>query len=66
MRDADAQVLLNMARAFHAEEGHPITSAGETAVMQIARGEPFAPAWIVWRAARAVGYVVITLGFSTE
>ena len=63
---ADADQLLCMARAFHAEEGHPITPAGEAAVVQIACGEPFAPAWIVRHAGRNVGYVVITLGFSIE
>lgn len=34
--------------------------------MHIARGEPTARAWIVRVAARAVGYLVITLGYSIE
>lgn len=65
-RDMDADVLLSMARAFHIEDGHPLDTAAEAAVVQIARGEPFARAWIVWQGAAAVGYVVITLGYSVE
>jgi GNAT superfamily N-acetyltransferase len=65
-RDTDADVLLSMARAFHIEDGHPLDSDAEAAVVQIARGEPLARAWIVWQGAAAVGYVVITLGYGIE
>jgi len=63
---ADAEVLLGMARAFHIEDGHPLSVAGEAAVRHIVEGEPFARAWIVRSAGRTVGYVVITLGYSIE
>jgi ribosomal protein S18 acetylase RimI-like enzyme len=62
----DADALLHLARAFHLEDGHALDEAGETAVMQIAAGEPFARAWIVRQAHVAVGYVVLTLGYSIE
>jgi hypothetical protein len=39
---ADAEALLGMARAFHIEDGHPLSAAGEAAVRQIADGGPFA------------------------
>jgi ribosomal protein S18 acetylase RimI-like enzyme len=35
-------------------------------VVQIAAGEPFARAWIVRQAHEAIGYVVLTLGYSIE
>ena len=63
---ADAETLLHMARAFHQEDGHPLDSEGEMAVAQIATGEPFARAWIVRQASDAIGYVVLTLGYSIE
>ena len=65
-READADALLVMARAFHDEDGHPLDKMGEAAVVQVARGEPFARAWILRRGRVAVGYVVITLGYSIE
>jgi hypothetical protein len=42
VREADATPLLAMARAFHSEDGHPLTPDGEAAVEQIARGDPLA------------------------
>jgi len=63
---ADAETLLHLARAFHEEEGHPIGDAGEAALRQVARGEPLARAWIVRQQGEAVGYVIITIGFSIE
>jgi ribosomal protein S18 acetylase RimI-like enzyme len=65
-QEADVETLLGLARAFHFEEGRPLDSASETAVMQIVRGEPLARAWIARIEQRAVGYVVVTLGYSIE
>jgi len=65
-READADALLAMARAFHSEDGHPLDPMGEAAVVRIATGEPLARAWIVRNRRTALGYVVITLGYSIE
>jgi ribosomal protein S18 acetylase RimI-like enzyme len=62
----DADTLLRLAEAFHREDGHPLDAAGEVAIMQIATGEPFARAWIVRQADKAIGYIVLTLGYSIE
>jgi len=64
--EAQAAILLRLAHAFHAEEGHPLDADSAAAVVGIARGEPLARAWIAHSAGRAVGYVVITLGYSIE
>ena len=64
--EADADVLLSMVRAFHAEEGRSLDAESAAAVVGIARGEPLARGWIVRSAGRAVGYVLITLGYSIE
>ncbi|MFL5288429.1 MAG: GNAT family N-acetyltransferase [Rhodopila sp.] len=63
---ADAETLLRLARAFHQEDGHSLTAMGEQAVMQIAAGEPVARAWLVRQVGDAIGYVVLTLGYSIE
>jgi ribosomal protein S18 acetylase RimI-like enzyme len=64
--EADAARLLAMARAFHFEDGHPLTPEGEAAVGQIARGDPLARGWIITELGQMIGYVVLTLGFSIE
>ena len=58
----DGPALLAMARAFHAEDGHPLAPECEDAVLQVAVGEPMARAWIVRQGTRAVGYLILTLG----
>src|SRR6266403_1663934 len=40
--EADGEVLVRLARAFHLEDGHPLDNPGEAALLQITRGEPFA------------------------
>ncbi|MFC7478588.1 GNAT family N-acetyltransferase [Dankookia sp. GCM10030260] len=66
---SDGPALLAMARAFHAEDGHPLTDPGETAVLRVASGEePLARAWVVRRisAPEPLGYLILTLGYSVE
>ncbi len=64
--EADAATLLQMARAFHDEDGHPLDGAGEAAIRKAAQGEPLARAWMLRRDGEPVGYVVVTLGYSVE
>jgi ribosomal protein S18 acetylase RimI-like enzyme len=64
--EADADVLLRLVRAFRAEQNLPLDADSAAAVVRIAQGEPLARAWIARNAGRAVGYVVITLGYSIE
>ena len=44
--EADGELLVRLARAFHLEDGHPLDNPGEAALLQITRGEPFARSWI--------------------
>ena len=64
--EVDADALVGLARAFHLEDGHALDRRGEAALLQITRGEPFARAWIARADGSAVGYLVITLGYSVE
>jgi len=63
---ADLDTLLALARAFHAEDGHALSEEGAGALAAVAGGEPLARCWLVRRAGVAVGYVVLSLGFSIE
>lgn len=65
-KPADGPALLAMVRDFHREDGHPLTSVGEAAVLRIAEGEPLARAWIVRDRGEAAGYLILTIGYSVE
>ncbi len=60
------ELLLRLARAFHAEDGHPLTERGEAALLLAARGHPMARAWLVRERDGIVGYTVLGLGFGVE
>jgi ribosomal protein S18 acetylase RimI-like enzyme len=62
----DAEILLCLARTFHSEDGHPLDKSGEKALLQIIAGEPLARAWLLRRNGAALGYVIITIGYSVE
>ncbi|HJQ59658.1 MAG TPA: GNAT family N-acetyltransferase [Vineibacter sp.] len=63
---ADQAALLAMARAFHAEDGHALTPAGERAVTALCAGDPMALAWFLSVGGGRVGYAVLSFGFSIE
>ncbi len=63
---SEAGLLINLARAFHEEDGHSLTSDGEAALRHIVAGEPMARCWLIRRANLVVGYLVLTLGYSVE
>jgi GNAT superfamily N-acetyltransferase len=63
---AQEQALLELARAFHAEDGHPLSERGQAAVGRIAKGHPLGRAWLIEEAGLTVGYAVLGLGFGIE
>lgn len=63
---AHKDALLELARSFHAEDGHPLSERGEAAVGMIADGHPLGRAWLVQEAGLVVGYAVLGLGFGVE
>ena len=62
----DLEALTRLAEDFHAEDGHVLDPGGRRALAAIAGGEPLARAWLFELEGRAVGYAVLTLGFSVE
>jgi len=62
----DEEAVLVLARAFHSEDGHALSDAGERAVRAVCRGDPMALAWFLCADGVRVGYAVLTFGFSIE
>ncbi len=63
---AEADLFLQMARAFHREDGHALNAAGEASIREVAAGVALAPAfWLVENGA-PVGFFVLSLGYSPE
>lgn len=63
---ADTDLLLAMARAFHAEDGHPLDDHGEEGVRLAAAGDPLARTWFVMLGGSRIGYAALTLGFTLQ
>jgi len=63
---AEEGVLLELARAFHAEDGHPLTESGAAAIGLVVRGHPLGRAWLIEEAGHVMGYAVLGLGFGIE
>jgi GNAT superfamily N-acetyltransferase len=63
---SEAELLVELARAFHREDGHPLSPEGEAALRHVVAGEPMARCWLIRRAGDVIGYVVLTLGYSVE
>ena len=63
---AQETTLLDLARAFHAEDGHPLSERGAAAIGLIAGGHPLGRAWLIEEAGQCVGYAVLGLGFGIE
>ncbi len=59
-------LLLQLARDFHAEDGHPLSERGAKALTQAARGHPLARVWLIRERDQIVGYTVLGLGFGIE
>jgi ribosomal protein S18 acetylase RimI-like enzyme len=62
----DLAALTRLAEDFHAEDGHVLDAGGRRALAAICAGEPLARAWLFELEGRAVGYGVLTVGFSVE
>lgn len=62
----DREALLALARAFHAEDAHPLSQAGEAALVRLAGDDTLGFAALLTRKELPVGYAVICFGYSIE
>jgi ribosomal protein S18 acetylase RimI-like enzyme len=61
--------VLDMARAFHIEDGHPMDAAAEAAMLASIRGDAaaaLAPTYVLRLDGVIVGFFVLSLGYSPE
>lgn len=64
---ADLPLLERLVRAYYLEDGHTFRDDRQPAALKaLAAGAPFGQAWLIELAGTAVGYVVLTTGFSVE
>jgi len=63
---ADAETFLDMARAFHIEDGHALNAAGEASIRDVAAGVALAPAYFLVEKKEKIGFFVLSLGYSPE
>jgi GNAT superfamily N-acetyltransferase len=65
--EADADALVSLMRRFYAEEGYPFDEPStREALGRLLADERFGAAWVMRVAGDAVGYLVVTFGFSLE
>jgi ribosomal protein S18 acetylase RimI-like enzyme len=60
------ETFLEMARAFHTEDGHPLTPSGEASIRDVAAGVALAPAYFLIEDQEKIGFFVLSLGYSPE
>ena len=60
------QELLGLARAFHLEDEHPLSAAGETALTESLEISPYVKTWLMKAGDATCGYAVVTYGYSIE
>jgi ribosomal protein S18 acetylase RimI-like enzyme len=63
---SDLKLLTAMAIAFNEEDGHPLSRGGRAALKALCAGTPHGLAFMIEHERRAVGYLVVGLGFSVE
>lgn len=65
--DADADLLLTMMREYYVYDGHAFDEhRARVALLKFLREPSFGRAWLVCEQEVAVGYVVLTFGYSLE
>jgi ribosomal protein S18 acetylase RimI-like enzyme len=62
----DTDLLLQMSRDFHIEDGSPLDEAGEATIAHVCAGERLAPAYVLEHEGRPAGFFILTLGYSVE
>jgi hypothetical protein len=63
---ADAQVILSLARAFHEEDGHPLSSQGKDALKQLLADQTHGLVFKIEGSSGVIGYAVLCFGYSVE
>jgi hypothetical protein len=66
-QEADADLILGFMREYYAFDGHHFDEENSpAALMGLLRDDSLGCIWLIQDGAAAVGYVVLTLGYSLE
>ena len=66
-KSEDIDGLLRCARAFHAEDGHPLPKAGEVALVALVdANSPYGRVLVLDADGEVAGYAVLCFGYSVE
>jgi GNAT superfamily N-acetyltransferase len=60
------QLILSLARAFHGEDGHPLSSQGERAPKYLLAGQVHGIVFKLEGSSGVTGYAVLCFGYSVE
>jgi GNAT superfamily N-acetyltransferase len=63
---ADGAAILNLAQAFHNEDGHPLSSQGERALEYLLADQSQGLVFRIEGPAGLIGYAVLCFGYSVE
>jgi GNAT superfamily N-acetyltransferase len=63
---SDEATILPLARAFHAEDGHPLRERGEQALRRLLADSALGLVFKVARPDRVVGYAALCFGYAIE
>ena len=63
---ADAPAILSLARAFHAEDGHPLSDQGERALGHLLDDQTYGLVFKIEGSSGLIGYAVLCFGYSVE
>jgi GNAT superfamily N-acetyltransferase len=63
---ADAQAILSLARAFHEEDGHPLSSQGESALRHLLADQTHGLVFKIEGTSGVIGYAALCFGYSVE
>ncbi len=63
---ADTPAILGLARAFHEEDGHPLSGQGERALGHLLADQTYGLVFKIEGSSGVVGYAVLCFGYSVE
>ena len=63
---ADEAAILSLARAFHAEDGHPLSDRGERALAHLLTDQTHGLVFKIEGTSGVIGYAVLCFGYSVE
>jgi len=65
-KSSEAQLVVDLASAFHLEDGHPLSLSGPAAISDLLKGSPLGEIYLVLEDGDVVGYFALCFTMSLE